>query len=762
MRTRRAFFFLGLLAVSALACSLFDRLAGQAAGADEAVLLNEVLFFPSAGADAFVELKSTGQASLDGLTLTNEAGQRFSLPPGLEALTPDRYLLIVFDAANRVEGDVVHADSSDFLHPDSGSIQLTTSDGTVLDRVAWGVDRPASVNLSRGGDISDLEPGTSIGRFPLSIGIDPLEWTIFSPAQVTPGGVNPQPGVEVMMPLNGAVIGELSFELRWYAAPGASEYRVQVSGDEAFSALTIEETVSAPVLSVDLQPGTYFWRVQAVPADGAAADFSPIQKITVDPGFSTTGHLAAPHRQTSLAVPFMSQRKDTDMLLLESKNETGLHAWDVPHPEMDPTDPADNTNCALASIAMINAYLGGDLTQDRLGYELYKDAWPGPEYDLNYGRGLTASQEHQLLTFALDAEPTYRPAPESLDMFWADLQWEIDADRPIFGTKPGHAFVITGYYEDTTTRYVMINDPSWGQYAVDLEAVPWAKYFIISPDSIPVFSEPEIGMDSDGDGIVDFDESERFGTDPRPGGEDSDKDDVVDKDDVRASIYDEHFGYAIFGDLLGRDYDGDGIATELDEDSDDGGCFDGMEDFDLDGKYKEPETWNFDEKDDACFWGTDELLLDTTYVAEDGSHHQTLRTLAKFSLRAVENGKLEGLAQITYTHTGEFNYPDCSGTHDIGTQFFQADLKGEFYKTPDGGTFVGFQATPDHGEPYFIEWIVACSGVQPPNEQYDGWTWGGSSGTLVDGVYDYFMDFSSTAGANEFWQKIHMEQGGAQ
>ena len=60
----------------------------------------------------------------------------------------------------------------------------------------------------------------------------------------------------------------------------------------------------------------------------------------------------------------MSQHKDTAMLLLESKNEGGLHAWDVPHPEMDRTDPADNANCALASIAMINAYFGGDLSQD--------------------------------------------------------------------------------------------------------------------------------------------------------------------------------------------------------------------------------------------------------------------------------------------------------------------------------------------------------------------------------------------------------------
>ena len=88
--------------------------------------------------------------------------------------------------------------------------------------------------------------------------------------------------------------------------------------------------------------------------------------------------------------------------------------------------------------------------------------------------------------------------------------------------------------------------------------------------------------------------------------------------------------------MIGRDFDADDLPMELDEDSDAGGCFDGMEDSDLDGKYKQPETWNFDEGDDACFWGTDELVLDDTAVYDDGSHHQRLRTYVAFSLRAVE------------------------------------------------------------------------------------------------------------------------------
>jgi hypothetical protein len=684
----------------------------------------------------------------------NERGETYPLPGEITGLASDQFLLVVFDGTDRVEGNTVHSGLSGFLNPDSGSVELRASDGTVLDRVAWGPRQPDSVRLDRGGIMSGFEPGTTIGRFPLSVRTDPLEWTVFSPPQATPGAANPQPGVEVMLPLNGAVIGQTSFDLSWYPAPGAVEYRVQVAGDESFNDFVVNETTGAPELPVTLQPGTYFWRVQAVPEEGEPAGFSPAQKITVNPGFSSA-HLAAPRRQTQLAVPFISQHKDTQMLLLESRNETGPHAWDVDHVELDRSDPADNTNCALASIAMINAFLGGDLSQDRIGYEVFKDFWDGPEYDLNYGAGLYDFQMTEALTFALEAAPEYLLPPDAPDDLWADIQSEIDAGNPILATKPGHAFVITGYYEDESTRYVFINDPWWGTYAIDITQRDLKSYWKISPDSIPV-TDPDINQDSDGDGIVDFDETERFGTNPND--RDTDKDDVEDKQDVRASIFDELWGFAYTRHLRGRDFDNDGIKMELDEDSDAGGCFDGIEDYNFNGIFTEPETYNFEKGDDACFWGTNELLLDSTRTYDDGYHHQRLHTFVTFSLRAVEEGKLEGLAQIIYSHTGDFSSDLCTGTHDIGEGYFQATLEGEFQKLQDGSTLVSFRATPDHGEPYYIQWNTNCPAE---NELQEGWSWPGTSGTLKDGVYDLFTDYSSSliGETGEFWQKIHLEQG---
>jgi len=754
MFPRRFVNLLAILVLVSLSCNFaqsLNPLNNNSPAADRA-LLNEVLFLPASDAAAFVEIKSSGgRVSLAGLSLVNERGESYSLPEGLNELPSDQFLLILFDGTNLVEDKTLHTDLSGFLNPDSGFIELRAADGSLLDRAAWGPGQPAAVKLSRGGVISELEPGTTIGRFPRSVRPDPLEWTVFSPAQATPG-------VEVMIPLDGARISQTTFDLSWYPVPGAAQYHVQVSSDETFSALIVDETVSTGSLTVNLQPGKYFWRVQAI-AEGGEADYSPVQTLTVSSGNSGTGHLAAPLRETVLGVPLIMQHKDTGMLLLESQNETGDHAWDAAHPDLDTYDPADNTNCALASVDMISTFFNASISQDRIGFEVFKDRWNGPEEDLNYGDGLFDDQITTALNWALGGS-TLRPAPATLDVIWADVKQEIDAQRPILATKPGHAIVITGYGEDSNGRYVTINDPWWGSYAVNLNSVRWETYWLTPANPALVSEEAEIYMDSDGDGVVDFDETQRFGTDPN--NDDSDKDDVKDKDDIRAGVFDEQYGYAFFGFFgIGRDYDNDGIAPEKDEDSDDGGCFDGLEDFDLDGKYKKPETWNFDEKDDACFWGTYESFGDTNTISSDGYHHQTIRMLVKFSLHAMEEGRLEGLAKITYTHTGEFHNPECSGTHTIGTQYYQAELEDAFQKLTEGGTLVDFRASPDHGEPYLVDWEISCPPIPELYEPQPGWMFPGYSAVLIDGVYDYYFEMTPT-GQDTGWIKVHMEQGQGQ
>ena len=94
------------------------------------------------------------------------------------------------------------------------------------------------------------------------------------------------------------------------------------------------------------------------------------------------------------------------MLEMQSTRASGVHAWNTDHVTHDRGDPSDNMNCALASAAMVNRYFGGSLSQDRIGYEILQGDAAGPETDLNYGRGLSAGEIVDALSFALGGRAT--------------------------------------------------------------------------------------------------------------------------------------------------------------------------------------------------------------------------------------------------------------------------------------------------------------------------------------------------------------------
>ena len=58
-------------------------------------------------------------------------------------------------------------------------------------------------------------------------------------------------------------------------------------------------------------------------------------------------------------------------------------------------------NCALAMVAIVNHYYGGDLSQDRIGYEQFKTRRPGDaEEDLNWGYGFDVEQTNDAFASA--------------------------------------------------------------------------------------------------------------------------------------------------------------------------------------------------------------------------------------------------------------------------------------------------------------------------------------------------------------------------
>ena len=519
------------------------------------LLLNEVMFLPGAGDDPFVELKSTGGgADPSGLLLVNERDDQFVVP-NVGALDSDDVLLVEV--------------GSDFLDDESGFVELR--DGSeLLDRVAWGIDEPNAVRLSTGGVWDDPEPGLTIGRAPDSADVGPFGWHPFAPADATPGLPNLQPAVDALLPFDGAIFPPGDVELSWYPVAGAQTYSVQVALNDAFSPTLIDETVATPGLDVALESGDYFWRVGANGPSGAASFSSP-QQFSLNPAFVAAAPAGAP---VTVAVDHLKQKKDTAMLLLESNKKTGTHAWDRSHPDLDVNDPADNMNCVLASLAMMNHSAGGDISQDRIGYEILNNLIPGPEYDLNWGRGFNVAEIEQAFAFALGVAPTTFPASsKTTDEQWAFITAALDAGDPLLSVTSTHATVITGYQSFGGKKLIRIHDPWLRVLWADLASQGFTHFWRASAATNPPDDEPGIAADSDNDGIVDFDETQRFHTNPQD--EDSDGDDVEDKEEVRESVF-HPSGYNV-GKFLGevRDWDGDGLPNERDCDSDNDGLDDG-------------------------------------------------------------------------------------------------------------------------------------------------------------------------------------------
>ncbi len=696
----------------------------------DGLVLNEVGFVPPAGQSPFLELKATQEAAWPaGLYLYNETGEEYRLPAALPPLAKGEVLLVVFDGQNRVEGLVVHADRTGFLNRSSGFVLLINASSQEIDHVGWGPGQAEAVPLGRGGVYLDPEEGMSIGRIPASerpIRVE--DWISYVAAETTPGQPNRRPAVEMLLPFAGAVSEEDVIDLGWYPATGAVAYRVQVARDIQFTQIVTEQMVdNAEFRTPSLQPADYFWRVQSIFADQSEAGFSApsVFSITAPATAGAVPAQVGENVQKKLAVRLISQRKDTRMLLLESNNPTGDHAWDKDHTELDIYDPADNVNCAQASIAMINNWFwtqlgfpNNRLSQDRIGYEVFKNRTPGPEWDLNYVTGLSArgqeSEQTRALEWALTSRPTFKDYTTP-DALWADVRREIDNDRPVLATVGGgaltaHTVVIVGYrIVPDGRRFVFVNNPWHNKnmkpvslFHLDVAVVSpllpsrvWLAYNVLSEHNVPRADEESVHNDTDRDGVYDFDEQERFKTNWArfPEDRDTDRDEVLDKQDIFRSVFDDSlYSYKnrdrrasqIQVPFLGGvqnpfpkekfavrpDVDGDGKPMELDVDSDDGGCYDGFEDFNFDGIQQNAESSNFEKWDDFCHVKGEEIRHEDFRTSETPSSRSDWQSdlTAKFCLGPLlpadrtNPQAVAGRATITWSAVGTTVYSQLTGS----------------------------------------------------------------------------------------------------
>jgi hypothetical protein len=212
-----------------------------------------------------------------------------------------------------------------------------------------------------------------------------------------------------------------------------------------------------------------------------------------------------------LGITPLVSRKDTYMLDLQSPL-TGPYAWDIPHLNDSPTDYFDRGE--KAAVAMVDSYFGGHLSQDRIAYYVYHQLlnYPSPENDLGSGLDLMGVKLGLVLSWALNGAAVIRT--NGKPDFSTIVYW-IDNNLPIIRDDSNQLVtVIDGY--DTNGDMVDLIYPSNGTKSL----VPYDNLdvFVVW---VPVGSnmtarsdEPTIWMDSDHDGVVDFDKIYRFHLDP--------------------------------------------------------------------------------------------------------------------------------------------------------------------------------------------------------------------------------------------------------
>lgn len=260
------------------------------------LVLAEVLFNPTPGSSPFVEILNTGAVALPlaGVSLRFDGGT-VAIDSQQSSLGPGERMLIMFDPSKPAPGRA------------AGVADLVDSAGYLLDRVAWGDGQPNAVSLTVGDFEPDaIEPGSTIGRPPGAIQpIQPTEWVIYESDLASGGVPNPVPPVEVLLPLDGAVLEGPGQTVQWYPALGAASYRVQIASDDTFSSPVVDTTVTDPQLEISsLAPGTYSWQVTSIAADGSTSANSAPSRFELSAG--TASLEALPTRDASRPYPFPS------------------------------------------------------------------------------------------------------------------------------------------------------------------------------------------------------------------------------------------------------------------------------------------------------------------------------------------------------------------------------------------------------------------------------------------------------------------------
>jgi Mg-chelatase subunit ChlD len=704
------------------------------------------------GAQEGVSPAAGSALEISGWQVSDQDGHNYTIPDALPPVPLNGYVLIYFDGQGAGADDYNFADGIAVLHTPAGLTGIFEDDAdqvalyssgdhnpsTIRDFVAYGGlpgedgnDAVAAgiwneswwvdMYVSSGAQVEErpATSGLSTGLYPGHSNTDPEDWAIYQGDDRTPGAANVVPGVYWATAFDGIMMGSDGFALGWALVPGAT-YHLQIDDNQDFSSPLVDEILPEPRYAPvePPPPGSYYWRVRPIDAEGHPGAWSAPLRVGVravleadSVGTGVTPAAVVVQQTLVPSIQWLRQRKDTKLLCIDgcaqgnpsNDPDTLENAWDAVHPDAIFTH--GRNNCVRASVAMVATRYGGDLSQDRIGYQMF-EVWGDPaqphvgqpDRDLGHDSttsvgGNDGSTAMDLLEWALNVAAAnihyeihscgWVNQGATAHPTWNDVTTWINAGRPILEAHANchntpnnpatpqnescdcswHATVIAGYRTLAGGVHQVRNldpwsGPTWVDYEDDPATAANETFFMdfnyVPPAAAPGVrsDEPSIWTDSDGDRIMDFDELMRFPTSTN--NPDSDADWVPDKPDLAEVYFNATGGYA--PKAAGPDMDHDGLRKEVDPDNDAGGTVDGCEDANYNGRRDAGETNNFSAGDDStCVPAFDIRSPLQTSPAEVGDK----TTPDKLMIRV--------LAGI----------PEPAGTLTLGTSDFDVQIQGD-------------------------------------------------------------------------------------
>lgn len=374
---------------------------------------------------------------------------------------------------------------------------------------------------------------------------------------------------------------------------------------------------------IPLSSGTFLWKVSSFKDYGLSVWITPSNQNQYDTLYAAQLHELDEYwsEHKVLNVTPFAARKDTRLLATSWGNLADSLKWNQSHINQINYDEEESWRCWAVGINMLNHYYNGSLTQDEIkmhGFRYGQSSNISHLHDFALGQYGAANDSiiNESFKFSFEKNPEIHEGEPS----YAIVKNAIENGNPIYvsvyAQNAKHVMIIDGYgiisnnlflqndklFSQGDVLYHFLNiDNNGNSYWIKKDSYSFANYRILESVDFVRNKDFRIDLDSDNDGIVDYDEIVRFGSNPY--NIDSDDDGISDFSEIfaftnRCSPYDSN------GVLTGClnfnyfDYDKDGLPSYLDKDSDNGGLWDGEEDSNKNGIVEANESDPFNSNDD--------------------------------------------------------------------------------------------------------------------------------------------------------------------